>query len=216
MIKRDLFLRWFQFVGYTSCQVCSSILPGLIQSCFILRIPFYKNYEPSVSTTESTPCANIKWIMPDTETHVEGVAQNPLSHLSLLPVNRRYLLFCKCKGIKAVMVYFTHFPDETFGFCVWIPLQDPSLSQLSLPQGGDISISPPCEELSNLFHKRFLLCQSAETPMSPNITFILLPKGLKKTQPPKDFKMSTTFASDIDPYPCQSAQFSSKLVAECL
>lgn len=121
--------------------------------------------------------------MPDTETHLEGSCTKSLSHLSLLPFNSCYLLFCKCKGMKPIRAYFTHFTAKTFGICIWITLQCPSLSQLSLPQGGDISISPPCEEFSIYFIKaaRSLLCQSAETLRSSNITFILhIQKDLKK------------------------------------
>lgn len=70
----------------------------------------------SVPTTESTPCANIRWIMPDAGTHVEGVAQNPVSHLSLLPVYNWFLLFCKCEGMKQITAHLTHFTDKTFGF----------------------------------------------------------------------------------------------------
>lgn len=121
-MRKKMIKTWSAFaaasVAHTSCQVCGSRLrlfwfqAGLIlQHCILPK-------NMSIPTTESTPCANIRWIMPDAGTHVEGVAQNPLSHLSLLPVYNWFLLFCKCKGMKQITAHLTHFTDKTFGFAL--------------------------------------------------------------------------------------------------
>lgn len=61
------------FLFYLYCMSVLELRPKIIriQSWLDSCSPYCKNYEPSVSTTESTPWANIKWIMSDTNTHVE-------------------------------------------------------------------------------------------------------------------------------------------------
>lgn len=102
-------------------------------------------------------------------------------------------------------VYFTHF--KAFGFCIWITLQYPSLSQLSLPQGGDISISPPCEGFSIYFIK------------VPSI--LALPKCRNTIDCKHDFHNAYTKSQphlQLTLYPdqCKSTQFNSKPFIECV
>lgn len=62
------------FLFYSYCMSVLELQPKIIRIQRWLDSPALhtaKNYEPSVSTTESTPWANIKWIMSDTNTHVE-------------------------------------------------------------------------------------------------------------------------------------------------
>lgn len=112
--------------------------------------------------------------MPDRDTRAGSCTK---SHITLVPSASKKLLFALLqmqrnktnRGWK----FYTFSRIRPFDLCIWT-LQHPSRVQKSLPQGGDISISPPCEELSVYFIKA--------PPSPPSLLLVALPTCRNTTE----------------------------------